>query len=80
MFSVLYFCLLLPLLLAVVQGAESLAGWRLNFSVPRYGKDPVFIPGNNVADPGCLSRILIFTHPGSRIQGLGSKNGNKREG
>ncbi len=20
------------------------------------------------ADPGCLSRILIFTHPGSRIQ------------
>jgi hypothetical protein len=20
-----------------------------------------------VADPGCLSRILIFTHPGSRI-------------
>jgi hypothetical protein len=34
-FSVLYFCLLLPLLLAVVQGAESLAGWRLNFSVPR---------------------------------------------
>jgi hypothetical protein len=22
----------------------------------------------SVADPGCLSRILIFTHPGSRIQ------------
>jgi hypothetical protein len=22
---------------------------------------------NSVADPGCLSRILIFTHPGSRI-------------
>jgi hypothetical protein len=21
-----------------------------------------------VADPGCLSRILLFTHPGSRIQ------------
>jgi hypothetical protein len=21
----------------------------------------------SVADPGCLSRILIFTHPGSRI-------------
>jgi hypothetical protein len=34
-FPVLYFCLLLPLLLAVVQGAESLAGWKLNFSVPR---------------------------------------------
>ncbi len=23
--------------------------------------------GGSVADPGCLSRILIFTHPGSRI-------------
>jgi hypothetical protein len=22
---------------------------------------------NSVADPGCSSRILIFTHPGSRI-------------
>ncbi len=22
----------------------------------------------SVADPGCLSRILIFTHPGSRVQ------------
>jgi hypothetical protein len=22
---------------------------------------------SSVADPGCLSRILIFTHPGSRI-------------
>jgi hypothetical protein len=28
---------------------------------------------SSVADPGCLSRILIFTHPGS-------KNSNKREG
>jgi hypothetical protein len=27
----------------------------------------------NVADPGCLSRILVFVHPGS-------KNSNKREG
>ncbi len=26
------------------------------------------------------SRILIFTHPGSRIADPGSKNGNKREG
>jgi hypothetical protein len=24
-------------------------------------------PGGSVADPGCLSRIPIFTHPGSRI-------------
>jgi hypothetical protein len=27
----------------------------------------------SVADPGCLSRILIFTHPGSRIPDLGSR-------
>jgi hypothetical protein len=31
----------------------------------------MFIPG---------SRILIFTHPGSRISDPGSKNSNKREG
>jgi hypothetical protein len=30
---------------------------------------------NSVADPGCLSRILIFTHPGSRI--LDPKTGTK---
>ncbi len=35
---------------------------------------------HSVADPGCLSRILIFTHSGSRIQDPGSKNSNKREG
>ncbi len=27
----------------------------------------------SVADPGCLSRILIFTHPGSRISDPGSQ-------
>jgi hypothetical protein len=27
----------------------------------------------SVADPGCLSRILILTHPGSRIPDLGSR-------
>jgi hypothetical protein len=26
----------------------------------------------SVADPGCLSRILIFIHPGSQIPDLGS--------
>ncbi len=31
------------------------------------------IPCCSVADPGCLSRILIFTHPGSRIPDLGSR-------
>ncbi len=35
---------------------------------------------NSVSDPGCLSRILIFTHPGSRTPDHGSKNSNKREG
>jgi hypothetical protein len=34
---------------------------------------------SSVADPGCLSRILIFVHPGSRIPNPGSKNSNKRE-
>ncbi len=34
---------------------------------------------SSVADPGCLSRILIFTHPGSRISDPRSKNSNKRE-
>jgi hypothetical protein len=28
---------------------------------------------DSVADPGCLSRILIFTHHGSRIPDLGSR-------
>jgi hypothetical protein len=28
---------------------------------------------SSVADPGCLSRIPIFTHPGSRIPDLGSR-------
>ncbi len=34
----------------------------------------------SVADPGCLSRILIFTHPGSQISDPGSKHSKKREG
>lgn len=34
---VLYCCLMLPLLLAVVQASENLAGWKLNFSTPRIG-------------------------------------------
>ncbi len=32
----------------------------------------------SVADPGCLSRILIFTHPGSRIPD--PKTGTKERG
>jgi hypothetical protein len=34
----------------------------------------------SVADPECLSPILIFTHSGSRISDPGSKNSSKREG
>ncbi len=33
---------------------------------------------DSVADPVCLSRILILTHPGSRISDPGSRNSNKR--
>jgi hypothetical protein len=32
----------------------------------------------SAADPGCLSRILIFTHPGSRIQKQQQKRGVKK--
>jgi hypothetical protein len=32
----------------------------------------------SVADPGCLSRILIFTHSGSRIQKQQQKRGVKK--
>jgi len=35
---ILYFCLLLPLLLAVVEGAESLAAWKVKFSASSIGK------------------------------------------
>jgi hypothetical protein len=31
----------------------------------------------SVADPGCLSRILIFVHPGSRIQKQQQRGGGK---
>ncbi len=34
--------------------------------------------GTSVADPGCLFRILIFTHPGSRIQKQQQKRGVKK--
>ena len=35
--ALLYLCLLLPFLLALVDGAESLAGWRLSFSQDKIG-------------------------------------------
>jgi hypothetical protein len=34
---------------------------------------------NGVADPGCLSRILIFIHPGFRIPELGSRISKNRK-
>jgi hypothetical protein len=36
------------------------------------------LQGISVADPGCLSRIPIFTHPGSRISD--SKTATKERG
>merc|ERR1712165_135322 len=35
--ALLYLCLALPLLLAVVEGADTLAGWRLSFSQAKLG-------------------------------------------
>ena len=35
--ALLYLCLTLPLLLAVVDGADALAGWKLGFSHTRIG-------------------------------------------
>merc|ERR1711892_713311 len=35
---ILYFCLMLPLMLALVEGAESLASWKVNFSATSIGK------------------------------------------
>jgi hypothetical protein len=34
---------------------------------------------SSVADPGCLSRILIFTHPGSRISDIPDPNTATKE-
>ncbi len=50
---------------------------RMFLGVP--DPDPPWVRAS-VADPGCLSRILIFTHSGSRIADPVSKNSNKREG
>jgi hypothetical protein len=41
-----------------------------------WSEDTVFFC--SVADPGCLSPILIFTHPGSRIQKQQQKRGVKK--
>ena len=35
--ALLYLCLALPLLLALVEGAETLAGWKLDFSHTEIG-------------------------------------------
>jgi hypothetical protein len=40
---------------------------------------PATRDATSVADSGCLSRILIFTHPGSQIPDPGSKNRYKKE-
>ena len=41
---------------------------------------PATRDATSVADSGCLSRILIFTHPGSQIPDPGSKTGRKKRG
>jgi hypothetical protein len=41
-----------------LRKCQSCTVWRKSFALAL----------GSVADPGCLSRILIFTHPGSRIQ------------
>jgi hypothetical protein len=46
------------------------------FSIPDPGMKKAVLRIRDVY-PG--SRILIFTHPGSRISDPGSKNSNKRE-
>ncbi len=51
----------------------ALKGSRQKLVVCRYEEEPA-----RGVYPG--SRILIFTHPGSRISDPGSKNSNKREG
>jgi hypothetical protein len=38
------------------------------------------LSSTSVVDPGYLSRILIFTHPGSRISNPGSKTATKDRG
>jgi hypothetical protein len=40
--------------------------------------DSNFSVFSSVADPGCLSRIRIFSHPGSRIQKQQQKRGVKK--
>jgi hypothetical protein len=44
----------------------------------RGAKTKKYCTVTSVADPGCLSRILIFTHPGSRIQKQQQKRGVKK--
>ncbi len=44
-----------------------------------WSKNSVFFPVLRIRDVYPGSRILIFTHPGSRISDPGSKNSNKRE-
>jgi hypothetical protein len=48
----------------------------LRIRIPNTVQQSSIVP--SVADPGCLSRILIFTHPGSRIQKQHQKRGVKK--
>ncbi len=71
--SLFFLCLVLFLFLAVWWIRDILVRIRMRIRlirrVPLYNGSGCG-PGRtktSLADPGCLSRILIFTHPGSRI-------------
>ena len=55
---------------------NSRSGKNVSDPDPGIKKKPVL----RIRDVYHRSRILIFTHPGSRISDPGSKNSNKREG
>jgi hypothetical protein len=60
-------------------GTVNVSRWRIQMNKEnlRFNSIQVVDPGTSVADPGCLSRILILTHPGSRIQKQLQKRGVK---
>jgi hypothetical protein len=45
----------------------SRSGFAIRIQEGKNDQRPTKIGKSSVADPGCLSRILIFTDPGSRI-------------
>jgi len=52
---------------------------NINNTIPAMHSRNTLILGTSVADPGCLSRILIFTHPGSRTSDPRSRIQKQKE-